>query len=76
MKTTGGSGHSIHASGREDIDARCLGWRPFVLEIKNPKKRKVDLAKMQAAVKKTRKAEISFLSMAALGIYQVIDNLT
>jgi tRNA pseudouridine synthase 10 len=64
MKATGGSGHSIHASGREDIDARCLGWRPFVLEIKNPTKRTVDLSKMQAAVKKTKKAEIGFLSMA------------
>jgi tRNA pseudouridine synthase 10 len=64
MKTTQGSGHAIHASGREDIDARCLGWRPFVLEIKNPKKREVDLKKLQAAVKKSKKAEIGFLSMA------------
>jgi tRNA pseudouridine synthase 10 len=64
MKMTGGSAHAIHASGREDIDARCLGFRPFVLEVKNPKKRKVDLGKVQAAVKKTGKAEISFLSVA------------
>jgi tRNA pseudouridine synthase 10 len=65
MKMTQGTAHAIHASGREDIDARCLGWRPFVLEIKNPKKRKVDLSAVQAAVKKTKKAEIGFLSMAA-----------
>lgn len=64
MKMTQGTAHAIHASGREDIDARCLGWRPFVLEIKNPRKRKVDLAKMQAAVKKTKKVQIGFLSMA------------
>lgn len=64
MKATGGDAHSIHASGREDIDARCLAERPFVLEIDNPKKRKVNLRAMAAAVKKTGKAEILHLSMA------------
>lgn len=34
-----GTGTRFHGAGREDIDARCLGWRPFVLEIRNPKKR-------------------------------------
>ena len=34
----------LHGSGREDIDARMLGsGRPFVLEIKEPKRRNVDL---------------------------------
>ena len=31
---------SLHGAGREDIDAKMLGnGRPFILEIKNPKKR-------------------------------------
>ncbi len=34
----------IHASGREDVDARMLGTgRPLVIEIKNPRFRYVDL---------------------------------
>ncbi|MEM3926736.1 MAG: tRNA pseudouridine(54/55) synthase Pus10 [Desulfurococcaceae archaeon] len=34
----------IHASGREDVDARMLGsGRPLVIEIKNPKIRQIDL---------------------------------
>ncbi|MBI4895475.1 MAG: tRNA pseudouridine(54/55) synthase Pus10 [Candidatus Aenigmarchaeota archaeon] len=34
-----GKNHKLHGYGREDIDALCLGWRPFVLEILEPKKR-------------------------------------
>ncbi|MCX8197457.1 MAG: tRNA pseudouridine(54/55) synthase Pus10 [Candidatus Micrarchaeota archaeon] len=34
----------LHASGREDVDVRCLGnGRPFVLELVRPAKRKADL---------------------------------
>lgn len=40
---TEGTDESFHGCGREDIDALMLGnGRPFVLEIKNPKKRCVD----------------------------------
>ncbi|MBI5347675.1 MAG: tRNA pseudouridine(54/55) synthase Pus10 [Candidatus Aenigmarchaeota archaeon] len=45
MKATSGSGHKLHGCGREDINARCLGWRPFVLEILQPKKRAIDIKK-------------------------------
>jgi tRNA pseudouridine synthase 10 len=39
-----GDGESFHGCGREDIDVRMLGnGRPFVLEIKNPKKRSLNL---------------------------------
>jgi tRNA pseudouridine synthase 10 len=61
MIATGGDGHSLHGSGREDIDALCLDGRPFVLEIKNPVKRNVDLKKMASAIKKTKKVEVSNL---------------
>lgn len=46
MAVAYGSGHKLHGMGREDIDALCLGWRPFVFEILNPKKRKLDLRKL------------------------------
>ena len=36
----GASGCTLHASGREDVDVRCLGGgRPFVAELSAPKKR-------------------------------------
>jgi len=46
MAATGGKSHKLHGMGREDIDARCLGWRPFVLEILSPKNRSLDMKKL------------------------------
>jgi len=46
MLATRGKNHKFHGLGREDIDARCLAWRPFVLEIIEPKNRQIDLKKM------------------------------
>ena len=38
-----GREHAFHGMGREDIDVRCLGrGRPFVLEIKEPKRWDID----------------------------------
>jgi tRNA pseudouridine synthase 10 len=46
-----GTDESFHGCGREDIDVRMLGnGRPFVLEIINPKKRKVDLPKIMEKI--------------------------
>ncbi|MCX8194536.1 MAG: tRNA pseudouridine(54/55) synthase Pus10 [Candidatus Micrarchaeota archaeon] len=43
----------LHASGREDVDVRALGsGRPFVLELKKPKKRKADLLELEKAIEK------------------------
>lgn len=48
LELTEGTDESFHGSGREDIDARMLGTgRPFILEIKNPKKRNIDLFRME-----------------------------
>ncbi|MFZ2071491.1 MAG: tRNA pseudouridine(54/55) synthase Pus10 [Halobacteriota archaeon] len=42
----------LHGSGREDIDARMLGsGRPFVAELREPKRRNVDLQMLEAKVK-------------------------
>ena len=61
MREAGGSAHSLHAAGREDIDARCLDWRPFVLEIESPKKRALPLRKIEQEVNRTRKVRVSGL---------------
>ncbi|MHA2370281.1 MAG: tRNA pseudouridine(54/55) synthase Pus10 [Candidatus Hodarchaeales archaeon] len=52
----------FHGSGREDIDARMLGTgRPFVVEMKEPKTRDVDLAEAEAKVNEyaSGKVEVS-----------------
>lgn len=42
-----GKEHAFHGMGREDIDVRCLGrGRPFVLEVKEPRKRNFNAAKL------------------------------
>ncbi len=67
LDATGGFTSSFHASGREDIDARMLGrGRPFVIEIKTPKKRFLDLKKMEEAVNAYAegKVEVSNLRFA------------
>jgi tRNA pseudouridine synthase 10 len=58
---------SFHASGREDIDARMLGTgRPFVLEVSKPKKRFLDLKKLEGEVNAgaVGKVEVSRLRFA------------
>jgi tRNA pseudouridine synthase 10 len=51
MEALAGEGHALHGAGREDIDARMLGeGRPFVLEIRKPKKRHWDPAQMERTV--------------------------
>jgi len=44
IRITKGTDESFHGAGREDVDVRMLGTgRPFVLEIKNPKIRSINL---------------------------------
>jgi tRNA pseudouridine synthase 10 len=51
LEITQGEEAFLHASGREDIDARMLGsGRPFVIEVSKPKKRFVDLKQIEAQV--------------------------
>jgi tRNA pseudouridine synthase 10 len=41
----------FHGAGREDVDALMLGTgRPFVLEVKHPRRRRVDLDELEAQV--------------------------
>lgn len=63
LDMTGGKDHRFHGMGREDIDALMLGnGRPFVLEIKEPKLRFVELASLEEKVNKsTKDIEISGL---------------
>jgi tRNA pseudouridine synthase 10 len=60
LEVTGGTKTSFHASGREDIDARMLGnGRPFVIEISKPKKRFINLDRLQEAINTSSKDRVN-----------------
>ena len=43
--------HAFHGMGREDIDVRCMGrGRPFVIEMKEPKIRSVDVVEAMETI--------------------------
>ena len=50
---------AFHGAGREDIDARMLGsGRPFVLEVKEPKKRFIDLQRLEHAINERARGKV------------------
>ncbi len=49
---------AFHSAGREDIDARNLAWRPFVIELKKPIKRKIKLKEIQKKINKSKKVKV------------------
>ena len=54
----------FHGMGREDIDAAMLGnGRPFVLELRMPKKRNLDLVKLMDDVNSTNKNRIKISNL-------------
>jgi tRNA pseudouridine synthase 10 len=62
----------FHAAGREDVDARCLGKRPFVIELVKPRKRKFGLKKIQSQINKSKKIKVYGLKIASKkGIQEV-----
>ncbi len=64
LEFTKGTDESFHGSGREDIDALMLGsGRPFVLEIKNPKKRNINLTMLEKETNKTTKNKVEITSL-------------
>lgn len=64
LEQTQGQDTKFHGAGREDVDALMLGsGRPFVLEILNPRRRSIDLAKAKTRINKMGKKKV------------VIDNL-
>ncbi|TFG05998.1 MAG: tRNA pseudouridine(54/55) synthase Pus10 [Promethearchaeota archaeon] len=70
LKAAAGTGYKFHGAGREDIDARMLGTgRPFIVEIKEPRKRKLDLNALETEINTlaTEKVEVSDLSWSNRG---------
>ena len=89
LELTKGKEAKFHGAGREDIDVLMLGsGRPFVLEIKEPKIRKINLDALEEKINKmtegktsyhnlkfcerNRKAEIKVSSSDAYKIYKAL----
>jgi len=53
------TGSKFHGAGREDIDVRMLGTgRPFIIELRNPRIRTLDLIKIEKKVNKINKKKV------------------
>lgn len=55
----------FHGAGREDIDALCMGWRPFILELLEPKNRELDLEEVKEDV--NRNDEVNVRNLQIVG---------
>ncbi len=64
LEETEGEDISFHAAGREDVDARMLGpGRPFILEIKKPKRRLIDLQDLTHTIDKQARGKVEVLDL-------------
>jgi tRNA pseudouridine synthase 10 len=62
----------MHASGREDVDATNTAGRPFVLMLRNPKKRKPDLAVATAEIAANGCVEVTTLRFVRRSFVEVV----
>lgn len=77
LEATKGQVAKLHAAGREDIDARVLGsGRPFVIEVKAPLVRRLDLTKVGDAINRSTqgKIEVGPLHIATLGTVKALKS--
>ncbi|MFX1314386.1 MAG: tRNA pseudouridine(54/55) synthase Pus10 [Promethearchaeota archaeon] len=59
VKEAKASDSKFHGAGREDIDVRMLGnGRPFILELRNPKVRSLNLSNIEKIINKTNKKKV------------------
>ena len=64
LEETQGKDAKFHGAGREDIDVRMLGTgRPFVLEIKEPKKRNINLKEIEEKINKINKNKTKYTNL-------------
>ena len=61
LELTKGREAKFHGAGREDIDVLMLGsGRPFVLEIKEPRIRNLDLAKLEEEINEANEGKTAY----------------
>ncbi|MEM2990083.1 MAG: tRNA pseudouridine(54/55) synthase Pus10, partial [Halobacteria archaeon] len=77
LEASGGSEAIFHGAGREDIDARVLGrGRPFIIEIKEPKRRSLDLKALEQEINSyaSGKVEVNGLRFVEKNAVELIKN--
>jgi len=67
LKATDSKKSKFSGAGREDIDARCLDYRPFVIELVKPMKRRIDLKKIEKQINKSKKVKVRALKIPEFG---------
>ena len=68
----------FHGAGREDVDARMLGpGRPFVVEVKEPRRRRIDVDRLEADVNAFADGavEVEGLRLATHGMVERVKGL-
>ncbi len=71
--------YKFHGAGREDVDARMLGTgRPFVLELKHPRKRFIDLSLLEKLINENaaNKIEVSGLAYSSRKELRLLKSLS
>lgn len=64
LEESQGSASKFHGAGREDIDVRMLGTgRPFVLEIKEPRKRDLNLKELETRINQEAAGKVGVLDL-------------
>ena len=64
LKETRGYVAKFHGAGREDIDVLMLGsGRPFVIEVKEPKTRKIDLKALEDKVNEINEGKTRYVGL-------------
>lgn len=64
LEETEGEEHLFHGMGREDIDALMVGTgRPFVLEIRSPRKRTIDLRTLEERINREAEGIVEVLGL-------------
>ena len=68
LKQSQGSKTKFHGAGREDIDVRMLGTgRPFVLEIKEPHRRALNLKNLEDEVNQSADGKVEISGLEFVG---------
>lgn len=73
LKATSGVDTRFHGAGREDKDVLCLEGREFVLEILEPRKRKLKLKEIEKKINKINKKRISVAELEFAKREEVVE---
>ncbi len=64
LEAARGAGYKFHGAGREDVDVRTLGrGRPFVVEIKRPRVRSLDLEQLERAINERAAGKVEVMGL-------------